>query len=70
MTVGQLMYRMRANDLSVEDAAADLDLPPAQIREAVAYYHVHRDEVDGEMAEEARRLREEGVARGPVDLPR
>ena len=70
MTVGQLVYRMRANNLSTEDAAADLDLPPAQIREAVAYYHVHRDEVDGEMAEEARRLREEGAAREPEDLPR
>ncbi len=69
MTVGQLIYTMRANQLSLDAAAADLDVPAAQIREAVAYYQVHRDEVDGEMAEEGRRLREQGVALGPEDLP-
>lgn len=48
MTVGQLIYKMRANDLTAEGAALDMDLPLHQVKEAVAYYHVHRDEIDGE----------------------
>ena len=38
MTVGQLVYKMRANDLSTEQAAADINLPVLQVREAQAYY--------------------------------
>ena len=65
ITVGQLVYRMRAESLTAEAAADDLGLPLGQVREAVAYYHVHRDEVDGEMAEEGRFLREQGVQFDP-----
>jgi len=52
MTVGQLVVTMRANQLSPEDAAADLDLPLAQIEEALAYYAIHRDLVDGELRQD------------------
>jgi uncharacterized protein (DUF433 family) len=61
MTVGQLVATMQANDLSPEEAAEDLDLPLAQVREALAYYDLHRDLVDLELQEEASRV----VAREP-----
>jgi uncharacterized protein (DUF433 family) len=70
MTVGQLVYKMRANELSAEQAAADMDLPLAQVREAVAYYHTHRDLVDGEMAEEVRALEALELGRDTRALPR
>jgi uncharacterized protein (DUF433 family) len=60
MTVGQLVVKMRANELTIEEAAADMDLPVAQVREAAAYYEAHRDQVDGEMAEEVDQLRHGG----------
>ena len=52
MTVGQLVYKMRANQLSVEQAAEDMDLPVRQVMEALAYYQVHRDLIESEMEEE------------------
>jgi len=52
MTVGQLVYKMRANQLSVEQAAEDMDLPARQVMEAVAYYQAHRDLIESEMDEE------------------
>jgi uncharacterized protein (DUF433 family) len=70
MTVGQLIYTMRANNLSVEEAAADMDLPVMQVREAAAYYQVHRELVDGEAAEEGRQLRAMGVELEPRAVPR
>lgn len=69
MTVGQLVYKMRANGLSPEEAAEDMDLPLLQVREAVAYYQVHRDEVDGEAAEEGRQLIAQGVELEPRPVP-
>lgn len=68
MTVGQLIYKMRANGLSVEDAAEDMDLPVAQVREAAVYYQVHGERVDSEMAEEVRWLRDQGVQLEPGAL--
>ncbi len=58
-----------ANELSVDAAAADPDTPAAQIRETAVYYRLHRDEVDGEMAEEDRPLLEQGAALGAEDPP-
>ena len=52
MTVGQLVYKMRANDLSTEQAAADMNLPVLQVREAQAYYQTHRELIEAEMEEE------------------
>ncbi len=65
MTVGQLVATMRANALNAEEAAADLDLPLAQVREALAYYDVHRDLVDEELREEKRSLQAEGYIGEP-----
>lgn len=69
MTVGQLIYKMRANDLSVEEAAEDMDLPVEQIMEATVYYHTHKDLIASEAAEEKQQLIEQGVPLEPEDLP-
>ena len=61
MTVGQLIYTMRANGLSAEEAAADLNLPVEQVREAEAYYQVHRELVEADAEEEKRLLLSQGV---------
>ena len=61
MTVGQLIYTMRANDLSDEEAASDFDLPVAQVREAQAYYQVNRELVEADAEEEKRVLLSQGV---------
>jgi uncharacterized protein (DUF433 family) len=52
MTVGQLVYKMRANQLSVEQAAEDMDLPEKQVMEALAYYQIHHDLIESEMEED------------------
>ncbi len=56
MTVGQLVATMKANDLSPEEAAQDMELPLEQVREALAYYDLHRDLVDMELREQASRV--------------
>jgi uncharacterized protein (DUF433 family) len=66
MTVGQLVYKMRANQLDAERAAQDMDLPVDQVLEALAYYETHRDLVEAEMAEEKRYLQAHGVQLGPI----
>jgi uncharacterized protein (DUF433 family) len=43
---------MRANELSAERAAADMDLPVEQVLEALAYYQTHRELIESETAEE------------------
>ena len=68
MTVGQLVYKMQANDLDAKEAAQDMDLPLSQVREALVYYDTHRDLIETEFAEERRALKEQGVALGPQDL--
>ncbi|MEA3339436.1 MAG: hypothetical protein U9R15_05665 [Chloroflexota bacterium] len=66
MTVGQLIYKMRANQLSAEDAARDMDLPLEQVMEAMAYYEIHRDLIKVEAEEDKRYLLSRGVALEPV----
>ncbi|MBX3015718.1 MAG: hypothetical protein KF832_29635 [Caldilineaceae bacterium] len=68
MRVGQLIYKMRANQLSLEEAASDMDLPVAQIREAQVYYAVNRDLVEQEAAEEKQHLHAAGVVFGSQTL--
>lgn len=70
MTVGQLVATMRADALTPEAAAADLDLPIAQVREALAYYQAHADLVDAELREDTHRLHEKGYPVEPPPLPR
>lgn len=66
MTVGQLIYAMRADKLTAEQAASDYELPLEQIHEAQAYYEVHRDVIEAEADEEGALLRSMGV---PIDPP-
>jgi len=66
MTVGQLVYKMRANNLSAQEAAADMDLPLEQVLEALVYHQIHRDLIESEVAEEGRYFLERGVALEPV----
>ena len=70
MTVGQFVYAMRAADWDVAEGARQYDLPLAAAQEAVAYYRRHRDLVDGEAAEETRRLTAKGVLHDLAPLPR
>lgn len=69
MRVGQLIYKMRANELSAEEAAQDMDLPMAQIREAQVYYQVNRDIIEREAEEEKAQLQAAGVRLEPANLP-
>lgn len=62
MTVGQMVATMKANDLSPEEAAEDLELPLDQVHEALAYYDLNRDLIELEMREEASRV----TARVPI----
>jgi len=69
MTVGQLIYKMRANDLNAEEAADDMGLPVAQVREAQVYYETNRELIEIETAEEKRTLQAKGVPLEPESLP-
>ena len=69
MTVGQLVYSMRANNLSAEEAAADMDLPVEQVREAQVYYEIHRDLIEREADEEKQYLLTGGVPLEPAPVP-
>jgi hypothetical protein len=52
---------MRANQMTAEEAAADMDLPVAQVREAEVYYQIHRELIEREADEEKQRLIASGV---------
>ncbi len=69
MTVGQLIYKMRANQLDATEAARDMDLPLEQVMEAQAFYEVHRELVESEAEEEKRYLLSHGVALEPGTVP-
>jgi uncharacterized protein (DUF433 family) len=69
MTVGQLVYKMRANQLSTEQAAQDMDLPVEQVLEALAYYQIHRELVESETEEEKQILLSHGVELEPRTVP-
>ena len=69
MTVGQLVYKMRANALDAEAAAEDMALPLTQVLEALAYYETHRDLIESEAEEEKRTLSVSGVAIEPAAVP-
>ena len=69
MTVGQLVYKMRANGMTAQQAAEDMDLPLAQVAEAVAYYETHSDLIEAEAEEEKHTLQEHGVDVDAEALP-
>lgn len=68
MTVGQLVYSMRANNYSAEEAADDFALPVEQVREAQAYYEVHRDLIEADAEDEKRFLLAEGAEIEPPSI--
>jgi uncharacterized protein (DUF433 family) len=69
LRVGQLIYKMRANGLTDEEAAADMELPVAQVREAQLYYQINRELVEQESAKEKQQLERAGVRLESTDLP-
>jgi len=69
MRVSHLIYTMRANQLSAEEAARDMDLPLAQVKEAQLYYQINRELIEREVEEEKRRLMAQGVELEPEHLP-
>ncbi len=69
MTVGQLVYKMRANGLDAKTAAEDMALPLEQVHEALAYYETHRELIESELEEEKRHLQEQGVPLEPEVVP-
>jgi uncharacterized protein (DUF433 family) len=70
MTVGQLVSTVRANRLTPQQAAEDLELPVEAIEEALLYYDQNRELIQNEAAEERRFLAEAGVPLEPADLSR
>ena len=70
MTVAHLVYGMRANNMTPEEAAKDFDLPLAQVQEALLYYQRHRDIVECDQEEEKRRLEARGIVLDPPSVPR
>lgn len=70
MTVGHLVYGMRANGLTADQAVENYDLPLEQILEALRYYERHRDVIEADVDEERRRAVERGIALDPPTVSR
>jgi hypothetical protein len=68
--VGQLVSTVRANRLTVEQASANLALPPEAIEEALTYYEENRTLIEEEAAAERRWLAERGYPLEPPNIPR
>jgi uncharacterized protein (DUF433 family) len=69
ITVGQLIYSMRANNLTIEEVADDFNLPVEQVVEAQVYYQTHSDLIDSEMVQETLSLLEQGMNLEPTPVP-
>ena len=54
MTVGHLLYHMRANKFTAEEAAEDFELPLELVHEALLYYLRHKDLIEADVNEERR----------------
>jgi uncharacterized protein (DUF433 family) len=67
MTVGQLVYSMRASDMleDPEAAARNFALPVEQIRQALVYYRRHRQLIEAEADQEKQWLVERGLILEP-----
>jgi uncharacterized protein (DUF433 family) len=61
MTVGHLVYAMRANRITLEQAVENYDLPIEQIQEALRYYRFNRDLIEADVDEERRRAAARGI---------
>jgi uncharacterized protein (DUF433 family) len=70
MTVRQLVGTVKANKLSIEEAATDLDLPPEAVTEALHYAEKYKDLLEADAAYERYLLSElEGARDGAESLP-
>lgn len=65
MAVVHLVYSMRTNHVSPEEAVHEFGLPRKQIDEALHYYERHQDLIEAEQREERRRLEEAGITLDP-----
>jgi len=70
MTVGQLVYSIRAEKYTPEQASENFELPIGAIHEALAYYAENRALIEHEVNEERRHAREMGIPLEPEDLHR
>jgi uncharacterized protein (DUF433 family) len=70
LSVAHIVYGMRANDMTAEEAAEDYDLPVEAIREALLYYERHRDLVEADQDEERRLIEAHGIPIDPPAVPR
>lgn len=70
LTVGQLMSTMRANNLTLEQAAEGFNLPLEAVREAATYFEQNRGLNELEAAEERSRLVRKGYKLEPESLSR
>lgn len=70
MTVGHLVYGMRANRLIPEEAAENYDLPLEQVQEALLYYERHSDLIEQDVEDERRQIEALATHRGPTALSR
>jgi uncharacterized protein (DUF433 family) len=66
ITAGQLVAAMEANSMSVEQTAADFDVDPLAVAEAIDYVSRHRSLVEAEAAEEQRRTEPFVTHRAPA----
>jgi uncharacterized protein (DUF433 family) len=60
MTVWHLIGTLRANGMTKEETASDLDLPVEAVEEALAYYEENRAMIEAEVEAEGQWLREHG----------
>jgi uncharacterized protein (DUF433 family) len=67
MSVGQLVYSMRASGVLHDPvaAAANFALPAEQVRQVLDYYHNHRDLIEQDADEEKRWLLDQGHSLEP-----
>ena len=70
MAVVHLVYRMRAEGWTPEEAAEECELPLPQVQEALAYYLRHRQLIEQEQDEERRYLESHGLIIDPPAVPR
>jgi uncharacterized protein (DUF433 family) len=68
MTVWQLVSNVRANQLTVEQAADNMELPVEAVAEALSYYSENRSLIESENDEERRWLLEKGYTLEPQHL--
>jgi uncharacterized protein (DUF433 family) len=69
MTVRQLVWSVKVNKLTEEQAAVNYDLPVEAIREAFAYAEANRELLDLEGSYERYLLSQGGKRRGPQSVP-